>query len=61
VFEETGIKTEFQGILGLRELNEFRFDNGDLYFICLLKALTTDIKIQEFEIEASEWISFVFF
>ena len=45
VWEETGIKTEFEGILGMRELKDFRYNKGDMYYICLLRALTTKIEI----------------
>ena len=38
VFEETGIESEFLGILGMREIHtNFRHGQGDLYFPCLLK------------------------
>ena len=37
VMEETGIDTEFVGMLGLREIpDNFRHGQGDLYFPCLL-------------------------
>ena len=38
VKEETGIDTDFLGILGMREITKFRFNRGDLYLVCLLKA-----------------------
>ena len=30
VLEETGIKTEFQGILGMREMLDFRYSASDI-------------------------------
>lgn len=60
VFEETGVKTKFVSILGFRELLKFKFDQPDLYFVCLLEAITEDIDIQmPEEIEAAEWKDFV--
>merc|ERR1712048_1379036 len=36
--EETGLITEFKGIVHFRHFVPFRFNNtGDIYFICLLK------------------------
>ena len=37
VFEETGIKSEFLGLFGFRELLNFRHGMGDLYFPCLMR------------------------
>ena len=38
VWEETGVKSEFIGVLGFREQLNFRFGQGDLYFTCLMQA-----------------------
>jgi len=56
VFEETGIKCEFVSMLSARHMPEARMGNGDIYFTCLLKPLTTEIKIQEEEIAAAKWM-----
>jgi 8-oxo-dGTP pyrophosphatase MutT (NUDIX family) len=56
VFEETGIKTEFVGILSARQSHVARFGKSDLYVTCLLKPLTNQITIQEEEIEAAKWM-----
>ncbi|CAF0836226.1 unnamed protein product [Adineta steineri] len=36
VFEETGIRAHFRGILSFTYKTEFRFGHGDAYFICLM-------------------------
>jgi 8-oxo-dGTP pyrophosphatase MutT (NUDIX family) len=43
VWEETGIKADYIGILGFREQLNFRFGQGDLYFTCLMQAKNSDI------------------
>lgn len=56
VLEETGIETEFVGLVCFRHAHDFQFGKSDLFFVCLLKPLSKVIKKQESEIEASEWI-----
>ena len=56
VLEETGIETEFVGLVCFRHAHDFQFGKSDLFFVCLLKPLTKMITKQESEIEASEWI-----
>lgn len=56
VLEETGIETEFLGLLCFRHAHDFQFGKSDLFFVCLLKPLTKTIVKQESEIEASELI-----
>jgi ADP-ribose pyrophosphatase YjhB (NUDIX family) len=45
VFEETGVKTRFESVLGFRELQNFKFGQADLYFVCLLTAEDERIEI----------------
>ena len=45
VFEETGVKTSFQSILGFREVLNFKFGQPDLYFVCMLSADDERIEI----------------
>ncbi|CDW88551.1 nucleoside diphosphate-linked moiety x motif 6 [Stylonychia lemnae] len=59
VFEETGIKSEFQGILGIREQLNFRFGQGDLYFPCMMLAQNEKIQRQEIELLDAQWIEIV--
>ena len=39
VFEETGIKAEFQNVLSMRHTHGAQFNRSDLYFVCRLKPL----------------------
>ena len=54
--EETGIKTEFVGVLCYRHMHNYRWNCSDLYFICLLKPLTTEIAVDTNEIAACKWM-----
>jgi len=36
VLEETGVKSKFIGLLGMREIQKFKFNTADLYFVCFL-------------------------
>eukprot|EP01084_Bolivina_argentea_P010321 19221_1 len=60
--EETGLDTEFKGILQFRHFYPFRFTNsGDIYYICLLKynGILDDgneFKIDENEIDEIKWM-----
>ena len=36
VLEETGIKTTFQGVIGMREMLNARYSAADIYFVCLM-------------------------
>lgn len=57
VLEETGVKTEFVSILGIRQSHTALFGKSDLFFICLLKPKSLDIHAQAAEIAACEWIN----
>lgn len=56
VMEETGIETEFVGVLSFRHMHNSLFGKSDLFFVCLMKPLTTKISKQDTEISACEWI-----
>ena len=56
VFEETGIHSEFVGIQGFASKEKFRFGKPNIYFLCRLHALSTEINIQDTdEIEEARW------
>ena len=59
VWEETGVKTEFIGVIGFREQLNFRFNQGDLYFTCLMQAQDTTINKCEIEIHDAKWMDIV--
>lgn len=55
VEEETGIKTKFESILCFRQTIG-PFGMADLYFVCKLQPLSSQIKIQEEEIADCKWM-----
>lgn len=58
VFEETGIRTEFVGVVSFRHQLGYRYGCGDFYFICLMRPISEDQQIQrcEQEIAACKWV-----
>ncbi|CDW85317.1 nudix domain-containing protein [Stylonychia lemnae] len=58
VYEETGIKSEFVGLLGIRELLQFKYGATDLYIVCLMKMNEgQEINIlDKREVHAAQWI-----
>lgn len=56
VVEETGIDSEFLGVLCMRHLHGFRYNCSDFYYVCLMKALTHDIKICDQELVDCQWM-----
>ena len=61
VFEETGIRARFRGILSFTYESNFRFDRGDVYFGCLMALDETDeeqqINFDPHEIAVCQWMS----
>jgi ADP-ribose pyrophosphatase YjhB (NUDIX family) len=56
VFEETGIRTEFQGLVGFRHHHSGQFGTSNIYAVCLLTPLGYDIVIDEAEISEAVWM-----
>lgn len=56
VKEETGIDTEFLEVLAFRQSHMSFFEKSDLFFVCMLRPLSFDIRKQESEIEAAQWM-----
>lgn len=56
VLEETGIESDFVGIFSFQQAHNSLFGKSDMFFVCLLTPTTFDIKKQESEIFACEWI-----
>ncbi|XP_057420899.1 nudix hydrolase 2-like isoform X1 [Lotus japonicus] len=52
------VDSEFVEVLAFRQSHMSFFEKSDLFFVCLLRPLTSDIQIQEIEIEAAKWMSF---
>ncbi|PKI66439.1 hypothetical protein CRG98_013241 [Punica granatum] len=58
VKEETGINSEFVEVLAFRQSHQSFFQKSDLFFVCMLRPLSHDIKMQDVEIEAARWMPF---
>ncbi|XP_024159340.1 nudix hydrolase 2 isoform X2 [Rosa chinensis] len=58
VKEETGVDSEFVEVLAFRQSHKSFFEKSDLFFVCMLQALSFDIQKQEQEIEAAQWMPF---
>ncbi|GJM97920.1 hypothetical protein PR202_ga14883 [Eleusine coracana subsp. coracana] len=56
VKEETGIDAEFVEVLAFRQSHKAFFDKSDLFFVCLMRPLSSDITKQDSEIEACQWM-----
>ncbi|CAG5135139.1 unnamed protein product [Candidula unifasciata] len=58
VYEETGLKTEFQSVLAFRQHHHMpgAFGRSDLYVLCRLKPLTFELRLCEKEIAACKWM-----
>ena len=56
VFEETGIRTEFHGLLGMRHRHRGQFGASNIYAVCRLTPLNRDIRLDGEEIEEALWI-----
>lgn len=55
VWEETGVKCQFQSILAFRHSHAQQFGRSNLYVICLLEASQEAIRVDA-EIEAAQWM-----
>ncbi|XP_042408987.1 nudix hydrolase 8-like isoform X2 [Zingiber officinale] len=56
VKEETGIDTEFLEVVAFRHAHHLAFGKSDLFFICMLRPISNEIKIDEQEIKAAKWM-----
>ena len=56
VREETGIEAEFLGIMGIRELANFKYGCSDFYFGCILFNKSTQMAIEDVqEVKQAAW------
>jgi ADP-ribose pyrophosphatase YjhB (NUDIX family) len=55
VLEETGIVATFEKMLCFRQAHQAPFGKSDLFFVCVLKPSTVEIKMQEAELVGCEW------
>ncbi|KAL5815131.1 hypothetical protein ACOSQ3_025925 [Xanthoceras sorbifolium] len=56
VKEETGIDSEFVEVVAFRHAHNVAFEKSDLFFVCILKPLSSQIKVDDLEIEAAKWM-----
>ncbi|KAI5594400.1 hypothetical protein BDE02_03G070500 [Populus trichocarpa] len=61
VKEETGVDTEFVEVIAFRHAHNLDFDKSDLFFVCMLKPLSAQIKVDNLEIQAAKWMPLVEF
>lgn len=61
VKEETGIETEFIEVIAFRHAHNVAFEKSDLFFVCMLRPLSTQIIVDDHEIEAAKWMPLVDF
>lgn len=58
VLEETGIHTQFSAVLGMASTHPYRFGKSNIYIVCKLDPLSTEINIQDtHEIGDAKWVS----
>ncbi|KAG1362135.1 nudix hydrolase 8 [Cocos nucifera] len=50
------IDTEFVEVIAFRHAHHLAFGKSDLFFICMLRPLSSQIKIDELEIQAAKWM-----
>lgn len=61
VKEETGVDTEFVEVIAFRHAHNVAFEKSDLFFLCMLRPLSTQITIDNQELQAAKWMPLVEF
>ena len=56
VYEETGIRGEFLSLNCFRHWHGYRYGKSDIYFVCRLKPLSSQITLDEKEISEARWM-----
>lgn len=56
VLEETGITTQFKGVIGFRHYHHGQFGTSNIYFVCHLTALSENITACPEEIGLAQWM-----
>lgn len=56
VFEETGIRTVFRGLLGMRHHHRGQFGASNIYAACRLEPLNFDIRLDGDELARALWV-----
>ncbi|KAG8374681.1 hypothetical protein BUALT_Bualt10G0021200 [Buddleja alternifolia] len=50
------IDTEFVEVVAFRHAQNVSFEKSDLFFVCMLRALSTAIMVDDLEIQAAKWM-----
>lgn len=56
VKEETGVDTEFVDVIGFRQSHAAAFGKSDIFFLCVLRPVTSEITVQDSELTAVKWM-----
>ena len=56
VLEETGVETRFESVVCFRHWHGYRYGKSDIYFVCRLSPLSTQITMQTEEIQECLWM-----
>jgi 8-oxo-dGTP pyrophosphatase MutT (NUDIX family) len=56
ILEETGIDTQFEGLVCFRHWHGYRYGKSDIYFVCRLSPLNHRITADEQEIQECLWM-----
>lgn len=56
ILEETGVHAKFETLVCFRHWHGYRYEKSDIYFVCRLSPLSSDITIQADEIEECIWL-----
>ena len=56
VFEETGVQTRFESLVCFRNWHGYRYGKSDIYFVCRLSPLSSEITMQPEELEECLWM-----
>ena len=56
VLEETGVQTCFEAVVCFRHWHGYRYGKSDIYFVCRLSPLSTEITMQTEEIQECLWM-----
>lgn len=58
VLEETGVRSELDGIVSLRHSHGRRYNQGDIYVVVRLRATSDEIALDSHELRAARWMSY---
>jgi len=56
VLEETGVESQFESLVCFRHWHGYRYGKSDIYFVCRLRPLSTEITMQVEEIQECLWM-----